>query len=48
MGIGIVLVETGGGRDLVTVHGRVVYRLPRDSRIVTSEEIVARMIGLVR
>ena len=42
------MVATAGGRDLVTVHGRVVYRLPRDARIVTSEEIVAPLNGLAR
>ena len=42
------MVATAGGRDLVTVQGRVVYRLPRDARIVTSGEVVAPMDGLVR
>ena len=44
MGIGVVWAKTAGGRDLVTVHGRVVYRLPRDVRIVTSREAVLLMI----
>ena len=38
------MVETSGGRDLVTVHGRVVYRLPRGVRIVTSKEAVLLMV----
>ena len=38
---------TGGGRDLVTVHGRVVYRLPRDARIVTPSGVATPMNGAV-